>query len=304
MAKVIQIPQIGREQRIGQAFNSLFKVIWETESSAVEEEIIWSFRNNSFFHPFFISALSLYKHNSDRRIVTDDVNNYTRSYLELIHFEDALLLNDGLETSKIFDTYKNKSYIPICKFGTSEDTIDSVTTGLQRIMQSQHTLPVTVRSALSYMMGEIVTNIHDHSKSKYGFMFSQYLKREKCLNLCIADNGITIYGSFVNSGKFDTSLLENQGHVLNMALSHCSTKNRPDAENRGFGLPTTKNMLARGMNGSFFIMSGNAFHRHDGIGEQTVTLPPNIEWNGTIVLLKIPIEIPNDFNYLKYASLI
>lgn len=304
MAKMINIPHVGREERVGQAFNSLFKVVWETESCNANEEIVWSFRDCSFFHPFFISTLGLYKQNSGKRIHIQDMGSYTRSYLELIHFEDALMLNSAEETSNIFETYKNKSYIPICKFGTSEDTIDSVTTGLQRIMQSQRTLPFPVRNALSYMMGEIVTNIHDHSRSNHGYMFSQYLKREKCLNLCIADNGISIYGSFVSSGKFDTKLLANQGEVLNMALSHCSTKNRPEAENRGFGLPTTKNMLANGMNGSFFIMSGNAFHRHDRFGEQTVTMPTNIEWDGTIVLLKIPIEAPHDFNYLKYVSLL
>lgn len=304
MAKVINIPHVGREERIGIAFNSLFNVIWETESSNADEEIVWSFQGCSFFHPFFISALSLYKHNCAKRILIEDTGNYTRSYLELIHFGEALMLNDAEETSNIFELYKNKSYIPICKFGTSEATIDSVTTGLQRIMQSQQALPTTVRSALSYMMGEIVTNIHDHSKSKHGYMFSQFLKKEKCLHLCIADNGISIYGSFVNSGKFDPKLLVSQGEVLNMALSHCSTKNRPEAENRGFGLPTTKNMLANGMNGSFFIMSGNAFHSHDRFGEQTVMMPTNIEWDGTIVLLKIPIEVPRDFNYLKYVSLL
>ncbi len=133
-------------------------------------------------------------------------------------------------------------------------------------------------------------------------MFSQYLEREGCINLCIVDKGISIYGSFIRSGKFLIENLVNEGDVLNMAISHYSTKNLPDEENRGFGLPTTKNMLVEGMGGSFFILSGGAFHRHDSHGQQTVALPPGFSWDGTFILLKIPVNVPDGFNYLKYAE--
>lgn len=96
--------------------------------------------------------------------------------------------------------------------------------------------------------------------------------------------------------------MENEGAVLEKALNHISTKNLPNAENRGYGLPTTKTMLVEGMGGEFFILSGGAFHRHDKNGQATVCLPPAIYWNGTIVLLKIPIEMPSTFNYLKYTE--
>ena len=90
--------------------------------------------------------------------------------------------------------------------------------------------------------------------------------------------------------------------ILDAALHHISTKNLPNAENRGYGLPTSKNMLVGGMGGEFFILSGGAFHRHDRNGEVTVTLPRVINWDGTIVLLKIPISVSDEFNYLNYVE--
>lgn len=199
--------------------------------------------------------------------------------------------------------YGSKTYIPICKFRTEDDkTIDSITAALQRIIQRQSNLPARFTSALSYLLSEITANIHDHYRSPYGYMFSRYLEREGYINICIIDNGISIAGSFQNSDKYSEEQLGNEGEILNMALSHCSTKNLPHQENRGFGLPTTKKMLAEGMKGSFLIVSGNASHRHDQHREQTAELREGLGWDGTFVLLKIPVTLPENFNYLYYAE--
>lgn len=303
MALTVKIPSLDKESRIGQAFNALFLVISRTESADVAEEVVWDFGGCKFLHPFFIGGLCIYRHHADRVISLVGLDGYTGRYLSLIHFDTTLMLPDSESADALMDIYSGKSYIPICKFGASdEDTIDSVTSALQRVIQVQSSLPAGIYSALSYLISELTTNIHDHSQSDFGFMFSQYLEREGCVNLCIADRGVSIYGSFLRSGKFDIGELQNEGTVLNMALSHYSTKNLPDEENRGFGLPTTKRMLVDGMGGSFFILSGNAFHRHDSKGMQTVELPAGIGWEGTIALLKIPVVVPEGFNYLKYAE--
>ena len=231
------------------------------------------------------------------------LDGYTRRYLSLIHFDTTLELPNADAAVSLMDEYVRKTYIPICKFGVTDETIiDSVTSALQKVIQKQSPLPYRYISALSYLVSELTTNIHDHSQSEWGFMFSQYLERENCINLCIADCGVSIYGSFQRSRKYDMQTLQNEGDVLNMALGHFSTKNLPNQENRGFGLPTTKNMLAEGMKGSFFILSGNAFHRHDPQGQQTVVLPSGIGWEGTTILLKIPFNVPDEFNYLTYAE--
>lgn len=53
--------------------------------------------------------------------------------------------------------------------------------------------------------------------------------------------------------------------------------------------------------GSFFILSGGAFHRHDSCGRITIKLPGTVYWNGTVILMRIPVHIPNNFNYNQYV---
>lgn len=278
-------------------------VINRTEAADFSEEIVWDFSRCGFLHPFLIGGLCVYRLKSDRNISIQGTSGTLERYMSLIHFEDSIELTDASAAASLMADYGKKSYIPICRFLTQDDqTIDTITAALQRIIQRQANLPATFTSALSYLLSELTANIHDHSESMYAYMFSQYLEREGCINICIIDNGISISGSFQKSSKYKDSNLGNDGEILNMALSHCSTKNLPDQENRGFGLPTTKKMLAEGMGGSFMIVSGNAFHRHDPHGEQTAELQDRFAWDGTFVLLKIPVTLPEGFNYLKYAE--
>lgn len=79
-----------------------------------------------------------------------------------------------------------------------------------------------------------------------------------------------------------------------------STKDLPDTENRGFGISTSKSMLVDGLKGAFFMLSGGAFHRHDSNVNVFIKLPETINWNGTIILMRIPVTVPANFNYLKY----
>lgn len=68
-----------------------------------------------------------------------------------------------------------------------------------------------------------------------------------------------------------------------------STKNLPEAENRGYGIVTSKKMLTEGLGGQFFVFSGGAFYRKDSENDSIVGLPANIKWDGTVVLLRISI---------------
>lgn len=298
----VEIPDVRDDARIGSVFNGLFKVINLTEQSNRYEETIWDFNGRSYLHPFFICGLSLYRKQCSRIIKCDGLETSTKSYLNAICFEEPMMIGTPEEASLRLSRYLSKTYIPICKFNTNSSTIDSVTSKLQDVVQRQCSVPKELFSALSYLIGEIVDNIHDHSCSDHGYIFSQYLNNEKCLNICIADFGISIFGSFSKNRMLDNAQMANEGYVLSQALHHKSTKNLPNAENRGYGLPTSKKMIVEGMGGSFFLLSGGAFHRHDINGETTVTLPKELNWDGTIVLLRIPLEVPANFNYLKYIE--
>lgn len=127
-----------------------------------------------------------------------------------------------------------------------------------------------------------------------------YLSKENSLDICIADDGITIYGSYVKTQKMIEEIGDNEAEALKFANEGYSTKNLPEAENRGFGISSTKSMIVEGLGGAFFMLSGGAFHRHDINGSSYVRLPESISWDGTVILMRIPLTVNNSFDYMKY----
>lgn len=171
---------------------------------------------------------------------------------------------------------------------------------LQRLILEQSKAAEGLITPLAFFLGELICNMTQHSRGEYGYVYSQYLRREGCINLVLADDGITVFGSYVKSNKYLEDIDGNDATALRLACEGKSTKDRPLAESRGFGLSTSKKMLVEGLHGSFFMLSGGAFHRHNDTGSAYINLPKNIYWNGTIILMKIPTVIPKDFNYIRY----
>ena len=50
------------------------------------------------------------------------------------------------------------------------------------------------------------------------------------------------------------------------------------------------------------MLSGGAFYRHDLKGSTAVKLPEAINWNGTIILIRMPIQVPEGFSYYDYVK--
>ena len=54
--------------------------------------------------------------------------------------------------------------------------------------------------------------------------------------------------------------------------------------------------------GAFFILSGGAFHREEAENNIFIELPKSIRWNGTIILMKIPLSEAKNVNLYKYME--
>lgn len=297
---VVSIPYVPREERIGSVFNELFCVINETESCR-GTEIVWDFKYCSFFHPFFIAALAIYRDNFEGVISLDNIEPRLHSYLNLIKFEGLLNIIGEDDVRVQLQPYIDRSYTPICKFEMSKVNVDGVQSVIQHLIQRQAKIDNSIISPLSYMIGELVDNINEHALSDYGYMFSQYLPSERCINICIADAGITVFGSYLRRNKFIAEIGYSEAKALQMANVGFSTKDRPENESRGFGISTTKKILVKGLNGAFFMLSGHAYHRYDNSSDPVyVEIPKPLNWDGTIILLKIPVEAPAGFNYENY----
>ena len=300
MAAKIYIPNVDRDERIGSAFNHLFQVILQTDDIC-DQELDWDLSKTSSFHPFFLGPLVIYKQKNDKKINCVGKPKNIIGYLESIHFDKPLFIDDNGNLENVLKPYITKTYLPICQFDLCKGNIDGLQSILQEIIKEQAHADNRITTPLSYLLGELIDNMNEHSQGKHGYIFSQYLKKEKCIHLVLADDGITIFGSYVRTKKYLDEIEESEVKALTMANEGRSTKNRPEAENRGYGISSSKRMLVEGLHGAFFMLSGNAFHRHDKTGSVYVKLPKTINWNETIILLKIPVEIPTDFEYYRYT---
>lgn len=122
------------------------------------------------------------------------------------------------------------------------------------------------------------------------------------LYVVICDTGRSIFASYASDERYSDLLNNRESSALLLALRGKSTKDRPENENRGYGISKSRELIISGLGGEFFILSGSAFVRYDVNGESVADLPRDLRWNGTIVLLKIPTDIPNNFDIYKYIS--
>lgn len=298
---VVSIPNVTEEVRIGSSFNYVLMVIKETEASVCAS---WDFSNVTFLHPFFLASLAIYKNTTKKQIECVNIPPRIQSYLDIIRFNHILHFNqepkEHVET--IMQNYTNKRYLPLCSFAMTNTNKDVFGSIIKSILMKQAGISASGSSSLSYLISELLDNVYEHSHSPNGYVFSQYSKKEKVIDLCIADSGQTIAGSFRNSGRYQEEIDGNEAEALKLANEGYSTKNRPEAENRGYGISTSKSMLVSGMKGAFFMLSGSAFHRYENGDNIYINLGNLFHWNGTIILLRIPVVLPVGFNYTDYLE--
>lgn len=160
----------------------------------------------------------------------------------------------------------------------------------------------TISQPISYFIDELICNIQQHAKSECALIYANYNHDAKDIDICIADNGITILGSYVDSNKFTEYLSGGDIDAVALAKDGYSTKDLPDTENRGYGFSSNIKWIVNGFGGSIAILSGNAMYYAAKGTSSLISLPSEMEWPGTVVLAQIPIEKPENFNLYNYIS--
>lgn len=304
MQRVI-IPNVCEDELMGGSFNHLVQVVEQTRQTYRGDTVVWDFREVNFLHPFFLAPLAIFRQQADRDIRCENITLQMQSYLNGIHFDRMLHFENATnETAEhVMDQYADRNHIPLCSFSMTDDNKDAFCSIARNIIVRQTRVGTAVTTPISYFLSELIDNIYEHSGSPNGYLFSQYLEREQCINICIADNGITIPGNYQRVGLYQKEIDGNPAEALRLANEGRSTKNRPETENRGYGISTSKRMLVEGLGGSFFMLSGSAFHRYE---HQSLNYYANISsffhWDGTLILLRIPLNAPEGFNYINYIE--
>ncbi|MDE5970418.1 MAG: hypothetical protein K2G74_06305 [Muribaculaceae bacterium] len=301
---MIHIKHIEVGQPIGSVLDQIFHVMHDTESkySSGEDVIVWDFSECKTLHPFYAGALSLLKLQYGDTVCITNVCDSVKEYFDLVFFNAPLEIKASANDVTIWDKYKEKNFVPISCFNPNDDSIKAAQSLVEKVLAAQLDNSSSIRPIISYLFAELTDNITEHSRSKTGFIFSQIDKQNEVLYVMILDQGHSIYNSYISDDRYRDSLNASESSGLVFALQGKSTKDRPETENRGYGISRSREMIVKGLGGEFYILSGSAFARHNSEGEVVVDLPNGVSWNGTAILLKIPTKLPPQFNLYNYIS--
>lgn len=293
---LILIPSTPTDCPLGRVFNNFF-IISSTTERVRGDEVVWDFSNVLSMHPFFLFALSLYKTESGKKISQINVSPEMAGFLDSICFDQIKAIDSSEGLQSFFDA--GQCYIPVCRFPACEDNMQHL---IQTVIQEQSKAE-GIATPFAYVMGEIICNVAQHSNSRDVYFSSYFDDKTGMIDFCIADKGIGIYSSFVKANKYLSQIYDNEAEALRLANKGFSTKNRPEAENRGFGISTSCRMVVNGLEGSFSILSGNALQLSAFGHEDVFTqLPREVEWPGTMVFVQIPRKAKEGFRYVDYLE--
>lgn len=295
--KIILIPK-SINDTFGDPFIKLFSVINEINNTPLTDEVVLDFKNNRWINPFFILPLVCLYKEQPRNITM--INKST--YLENIILDDTLQISLKQISSEYIDSYSTKNYLPIVSFSAqrSDDSVRiKLIETLSKIIKKLLNPEVPFYTAINYIIDESVANIKDHSESGNGYLFAQYYPDKKYIDICIVDCGKGILKSYQDSGimKFSDS-----SSAISEAINGLSTKNLPLAENRGYGIKTSRKMIVNGLGGYYSIISGDAMYIYTPKNETILVLPNSIKWKGTIVAIRMPFKDVRNFNYSLYLE--
>ncbi len=178
--------------------------------------------------------------------------------------------------------------IPVISFpaaGEKTDIRNAITSAIEDFVAAESGLASNIATAFRYVADEIIDNITEHADTLVGYLNASW--DGDALTVCIADGGKTIYGSYLDR-QFEN--IDSDQAALHAAVSGVSTKNRPGAENRGFGISTSTDMIIRGLDSAMVILSGRGLLIRTMKRNDFTELPEPIYLPGTLVCFTMPVR--------------
>lgn len=287
------------DERLMDGLGPVVRIMQQVEATGLEEPVTVDFSRTRFISPVFALSLIVYLTRCKKKVTFAGVHDY----LEVIGLGSGGIKPDQMRNSEFLATmeaYSQKTYIPIVSFPaqSNNDEKEAISTVVENIIIRQLSIPGNVATGLKYMIEETLDNITEHSQSDRGFIFAQAYPQKGYLDLCIADRGVTLLGSYQ---KLVDNEIASDLEAIKAANRGISSKNLPDAENRGYGIYTSKQMLVDGLGGQYLMISGGNFYLKTPGFDSLFNLPEGLRWNGTIIALRIPYNVEK-FNYVNYLE--
>lgn len=288
---------VGDEWLLG-GLRPVVGIMSQVEASA-ESEVTIDFSQTQFVSPVFALSLIVYLTRCGREVHLRNVTDYLRA----IGFADGGIKPDQMRRTEFLATlekYASKTYVPIIDFAAerNSDTKEAVSSLVENMVIRQLSIESNVANGFKYMVDETLDNITEHSESDRGYIFAQAYSTKGFFDVCIADRGMTLLGSYQ---KLPGNEIATDMEAIKAANRGISSKNLPDAENRGYGIRTSKSMLVEGLGGQYMMLSGGGLYFKRPGYDCFFRMPDGLRWNGTIVAMRIPYQSPQ-FNYIHYIE--
>lgn len=298
MERRIIVPYLN-DDSMGSSINVLLKVMRQLNGVQTGDSVIIDLTGARFFYPIFILPLS--SSIAKLRDEGHEVNILgSTGYLDTILFSEGFNAIGRADWKEALNYYRDRTYLPICLIPSRErdfDIRDSLINVFEDIMRVQLNITGILRTVISYLIAEKMTNIVNHAMVTNGWIMVQNYPSKQFLDICILDTGVGILGSYAHN---NFPAITSDELAIRSAVNGVSTKQI--AETRGFGISTSRRMLVDGLKGKYFLFSGTAFYIYTDELEQITKLDRSYRWNGTMLVLRIPRDIPQVFNYINYLE--
>lgn len=216
----------------------------------------------SFIDPELLLLIFPYLKNGNNLII-EEQNSSLKNYIDIIKQNYNNL--DGTE-----------NYMPVVSLNS--DNYGNILDNTFKILESN--FDIKNKNVIGYIIGELYTNVKDHSKAANNYVILQYYKNLG-LEISVYDNGIGIAGSFRNHSR----PAKNDCNAIEQAISGVSTKNcgNIDQAPRGMGLLSINNIIKRDKKDEFIIISNKGiYHYFNGI-KKIYNLSECDGLNGTLI---------------------
>lgn len=241
--------------------------------SKPDEKVIFNLKSLTTIHPALAIAISAHVKATKSEIITPD-NPDLKKLLRNIEFPNGISSLAG--DYKLIGPATPITLIQKTKVTSErEKMVYSFLDLILKFIKKEAGL----KGAFYYPVFELVNNIFEHSKKNSGLIYAQHLETTDYLEICIADTGRGIKQAYAD----ELNLNLDYETALAYAMAGKSTK----SSDRGFGLHTSKNLICRGLDGEFMIISGQAVHAAKG-KKETIPVVPGFNWQGTLIYYKFP----------------
>lgn len=258
----------------------------------------------------------------DNTVIISDINDNLPSRIVFVKFFDAITqiaskddcivtFNNTKVDNKLFNACL-EFYCENCGFKVMSHTIDNYIFDIdeanikkadEKLTEFLNGIDNLDKNPVQVFVTEMIDNIEEHSNAKKGLLYYWCPEGKEVIDICIADNGISIHGSYIKTNRYLDKIdySNSDASAILLANDGYSTKNQPNTE-KGYGISRNINMITNGLGGSMYILSGSALMICNKGSKIILSMPEQTEWSGTLVFAEIPLKEPADFNYLKYMD--